>query len=1027
MMDTSKWSRHLRQPQLPWSDHLFSRWPKRMVAALVFLLLISPASALNPRFSLAQYQHTTWTEREGAPADVMGIAQTPDGYLWLSSPKGLSRFDGTAFERVRSLAGSSLERDAISTIFNGPQGEMLLAFRGTGGSAVYAGGRLVRLPKCQLTPAAIAVEGVTWLLCNGRPVRLVNDHTEPLSDDWNYPDGATTSLHVDRNGAIWASTRELLLVLPKGSRRFISYPKNPSDVEALAPDGSLWTANAAGLSVTSSEKSVPATTVMALPQAFDLLRFDRDGGLWAAGSSGLYHFGDLRSLTSPWLQPPTRSDIMTRQSGLSSNTMNTIFEDRQGSIWLGTPLGLERFRDNLLLPIKLPSGSLVSNIAAGENGVIWAANFQGKLMRVSDTEIREFSEVGPGITAVSRDRAGIIWVATANGKLWKIQDDKISAGPDVPVDIRGSAITSVTTDTKGSLWVGTVINGVVGHYVDGKWTTPGGDGLPDRWNSRNLLADSNGRLWASRRFQVIVLDNGQAREFSSDKGLSVGGVAVLSEHGSRIWVGGEAGVAYFDGAQFKALRIASGEFADVVGVLQVANGDLWIHQYDAAIRIRAAELEKLKDNPELKLQSERFDFWDGLYGTCPVSAARSNIVEATDGKIWLSTSEGFMVFDPNESRTMAAVPRVEIQKMLVDGALHDLSAPLALQRQTKNVRFVYSAASPARAERLQFKYRLDGVDVEWNEAGGRRATTYNNLASGDYTFHVAVSDESGAWPGSETMLNFHVEPRWFDSPPIRAGYVMLGLLALWLLWRWQLRRTTSRVRWQMRMQQAERERIARDLHDTLLQGVHGLTWRIQTIANTILRDDPVRGKLELALDTAEHLLIESRKRVQILREGGRDPVLLSEALRDMLVGAAATHPCAYEFVIEGIEVPVKAIVEIDISNIVREAFVNAVTHAQPATIRVRLMYARWGITVRVSDDGVGIDQRMARRGRQGHWGIAGMRERARELGGAIHVRPLPGRGTEVVLRLRARKAFVHAARGNSLNRILTRAWNALRK
>jgi len=393
------------------------------------------------------------------------------------------------------------------------------------------------------------------------------------------------------------------------------------------------------------------------------------------------------------------------------------------------------------------------------------------------------------------------------------------------------------------------------------------------------------------------------------------------------------------------------------------------------------------------------------------------MVEATDGRIWFSTSEGVAVVDPLRARPKPYVPRVRVQGVYVDGHEWDSAAPLDLPRQTKSVRFLYTAVSPAGADRVRFRYRLEGLDSDWTDAGSRRAISYNSLAPGHYRFRVESSDDQGTWADNESEFAFSVKPLWFETLSFRLAYVLFAMLAVWIFYKWLLTRTARRVRLQMRVQQMERERIARDLHDTLLQGVQALIWRVHAIAEGLAPGDAVRARLDGAMEITEGLVAESRRRVMVLREERSVPLLLSEALRNVIDAAAAMNAAAYSIVVTGEEVAINETVQVDICDIAREALANATRHGQATCIELKVDFSR-GLVVQIIDDGSGFDPEVALRGRRGHWGIPGMRERARELGGSLQIRTVLGTGTVVTLRMRARKAFETGPRARWIDRAM---------
>jgi signal transduction histidine kinase len=344
------------------------------------------------------------------------------------------------------------------------------------------------------------------------------------------------------------------------------------------------------------------------------------------------------------------------------------------------------------------------------------------------------------------------------------------------------------------------------------------------------------------------------------------------------------------------------------------------------------------------------------------------------------------------------------------------SAPLQLPVHTSKLQIEYTAGSLTLPERVHFRYKLDGADNEWQDAGGRREVFYTNLAPGEYSFHVTASNNDGVWNPVAASLNFTISPAFYQTTWFRVLCGFLCLILLWRLYDFRVAQIRAKVRSRLEERLAERERIARDLHDTLLQGVEGLVLRFQAVANRISRREPVGELLERALERADQVLEEGRDRVLNLREGAGAVGELAQALAAAGEQLALIYPAEFRGSVEGVPCDLHPIAREELLFIGREALSNAFRHAGAGVIEAEVSYGESTLKMRIRDDGRGIDPKVLKSGRPGHWGLPGMRERARNIRGTLEVWSRPGAGTEIELSLRAELAY------RSGRRVTQRNW-----
>jgi signal transduction histidine kinase len=397
------------------------------------------------------------------------------------------------------------------------------------------------------------------------------------------------------------------------------------------------------------------------------------------------------------------------------------------------------------------------------------------------------------------------------------------------------------------------------------------------------------------------------------------------------------------------------------------------------------------------------------------------IAIAGDGKVWVSGQGGLAWIDSTSARRPAVAPPVVIQSLVSGGLQHDAHERVSLTKGTRGVEIDYTALNYSHPDRLRFRYRLDGVEDSWVDVGTRRQAFYSNLGPGTYRFHVNVTDERGAWTESSAALEFVIPPTFVQSRVFLALCIACGLGIIALVYRFRVHQLTLRERLlaenRMRERTQERERIARELHDTLLQSNQALILQVHAIAKDLPRNEPTRDKLEEVLDRADEVMDEGRDRVAGLRNSEDRmedlPVAIAALAKDLAHGAAEFH-----LHVEGAKQPVRRQVADEVCSIVREALLNAFRHADAHLVEVRLIYSSEALRIVVRDDGRGIEASTLESGKvSGHWGLPGMKERAKQLDATLQIQSAPGRGTELELEMPARLAHERSA-----SRVQTWGW-----
>lgn len=1016
--------------------HVPSQRPGAAAWRLLIVLLctvaaIVPVRALAPDRALSQLRHDRWTPDQGAPAQIFAIAQTRDGLLWLGSRQGLYRFDGLRFERITQMGGKPLIDDEVLSLLAEPDGSLWVGYF-NGGMSRLGGPHPFQYEYQRDDTPLGSVMGFArdaakrlWVIT---PVALVR--LDPASDTWKTvhemgfdPGWRPERIHSDRQGGLWVAYSDHesfgIAYLAPGATRFQAVPR-PVQMPFFdqAPDGTLWAADYWGVRPLARAERDPRharATVSWLDPSFKAagLRFDRDGGMWLSTAGGIARVRNPQTLQPPgngMVAPPP--EYFGTAQGLTSEVVWTLFEDREGNLWTGTANGLDRFRDNALVPIALPRRDQSFTMEVAEDGRLLVGNpDRGPMWVTPDASqpggarIDELGGPGmEGVTALHRDGSGTLWVGGGRGSLARVGAGGLEPVP-LPAGVQGDGVLSmITSDRAGGLWVGR-INGGLLRLHEGRWEAQNAKyAMAPGMTPRALAEDARGRIWSDAGQTIGVFENGRRRDLTQD-GPGIGRIAVLQAYGEELWAGGAQGVSVRSGETFHRLLGRAGErFERMSGIVLLADGELWMGGRSGLTRVPAAELAHWRRDPSHAVAYERFGVLDGLRGSAEQTAGVPSVRSDAQGRIWFATNRGVHWIDPRHiTRNPASAPLAPILLALqVDDKPVPLSSHLRLAAGSRDLRVDYTAPALRVAERVRFRYRLDGVDAAWREAGASRQALYSRLEPGHYRFRLIASDDTGVWSPQEAAFNFTVLPAFWQTAWFAMSVLALAAGLIWVFVRWRVAVARQRVQRVYRARVGERERIARDLHDTLLQSVQALMLRIESARRRLARGETAAAEagLVLALEEAESGVVEGRDRIRALRRDENGLEALEAALRELP---------------QQLELPdqVRWLVEVrgrprrwrqpelgEVYRIVREAVANANRHAGASQITVRITYALLYTRIEIEDDGCGIQHEvLAKGGSEGHWGLPGMRERAALCGGTLQVAPLPAGGTRVQVRL----------------------------
>ena len=970
-------------------------------AALVIAALhltTRDAHALDPEKQLSQFWHRSWTQQHGLPQDsVRAIVQAPDGALWLGTDEGLARFDGVEFTILRQGPGA-LRSGQITALAAGRDGTVWI---GTlAGVAAWRDGRIQHFD-----------------LADGLGTHAVTD------------------LHESSDGTIWAVGGVLVSAIRDGhiTNYGVGHGVPPGGLRALAetPDGTLLGAGPGAIVRFTGDRFEPATTSDPLNDDIPLsMTVDTSGALWVGTTYGVVRveegrvqrYGEIDGMPAA----PVRALLRDRHGTLWAGTSNglarlvadrfervsspalllnarasTLFEDREGSLWIGTNSGLHRFRDQPFTiygtPEGLPSDQPTA-VYQEPSGALWVGFQDAGVLWHDGRRARRFTAAGglagDEVFVVRGARAGGVFVGTRNGLSHVRPDGRITS--IVPIDPRNRrSVHDVLEDEQGRLWLATVNGVVLVERGRQRVLFGGGPTLADGIVA--LARDAEGTLWAGTYDRGLWrYRDGTAERVTREDGLPSDAIRALrSDANGVLWIGTVGGgLAWHRDGGFAGVTTAQGLDSDTIGQIVDGGDDLWLGTPVGLLRVTKASL---LDGLVHRADDTIFAASAGLRSSqcAPGFPVASGGTRDRAGRVWAVTANGLAMLDPAALTAPPPLPVPEVREVRVDGLPVDARVPFEMPPGAGRVEFQFAAVWLGAPERLFYQYRLDGVDPGWIGGGTRRSVDYNNLPPGRYRFLVRASLGDGI-TGPPAVVAFTRRAAWFEAAwfPFAVAAV-LALLASGLYW---LRLRQVRAGFAMRLE--ERARISRELHDTLAQDLVGIATQLAGVAAATDRS-PERAAQQLALARrmTQHSLTEARRAIMDLRTSALEERGLPAALDHVIREMAAASGVELALSADASAAPADERGQQQLLRIAQEAVANALKHAEPTRIDVRLA-ARNGHTVlSVSDNGTGFRPDGAFAVTHGHFGLLGMRERARAMGGELVIQSAPGAGTTVEARV----------------------------
>lgn len=977
------------------------------------LLGLSPAAALDPARSIAQYKHTIWTVDNGVPPVLVAMDQDRAGYLWLGGQRGLYRFDGISFESM--LPERPRPSTAVSGVVGARDGSVWVGFS-RGPLARYSNGVLrdVRMPGGggYVVGMLEASDGAIWIRLGRQDesvLRFWQGRWTTFGEAQGIPRGWITSMIATRDGRIWLTLDKSLLVLPKGGARFQPVSAAPSGNAALSQDpaGRVWLSDEKGSRpVTDSGAEVTYPTLV--PKLGTYAFFDRDGNLWGKSPAGVYRVAAAsRAAQTDARSTAAAVENFGTKQGATSDSINAIMEDREGNIWLATNVGLERLRaTSVAIEPQLTDRALYGDkVLAASDGIVYVGEADAVYRVLPGGRPQILMRHGENTEAICEGPDRTIWIVT-HERIVKYRGGHFTVMERPKVT--ESWVADCAVDRSNRIWLAASGAGLYRQLPSG-WQRLMIPARPGMGAVRSILAERNGTLLSVvEPNRVKVLDPSVRRDVTfTPPDPSHSAIKTLYPTPAGILLGGRFGLARWlgDRAQLVSADRAPA-LRSVSGIVQTPEGDTWTIGVAGIARTSTSELDKAFADPHRPLRTTSFDVRDGFPGSFNPEGVR-DAVRGGDGRLWFATYEGTVMVDPARLPRNTLPPPVAISALKTQARLYRDPGSIRLPEGTSDVEIDFVALSLSIPERVQVRYRLDGVDKGWVDPGMRRQAFYTNLPPGKHVFRVVAANNDGVWNRTGAALSIEIPPTFLQSKWfIALCIVALGAL-LWCSYQLRIRQLRRKLRDTLEQRLAERERIARDLHDTLLQGFQGLILQFQSVANAIPSDQRAHHLIEQALGNADEVLNDGRASVLQLRAARVGD--LAQGFSELAERLRRDFPAQFDLVVEGTARALHPVVQDEASRIGDEALINAFRHAKAERIEMVISYTATVFSLGIRDDGSGIAKEFIELGgRQGHFGLTGMRERAAQIDADLSISSLPGSGTEITLTVPGRVAFARA-------------------
>jgi len=1001
----------------------------KFCSALLLLVAAGRAFPLDPHKLLSQYGHTAWRERDGFIVGAIAITQTTDGYIWVATRTGLVRFDGVTFTPWVPKKGQLPSR-GFSYLLGARDGSLWI---GTSGG-------LSRMKNGEVFDYAMGGSGISAIFEDpageiwftryrfsdgkGPLCHVIGKDVKCYGEADGVPGRYGLGLTQDSTGHFWVGCGGALCRwVPGFGEVYLQKEARPSSgaggdgvVDVVAdPSGTVW-ASLDGIGPTLGVRyfSGGKWASYAVP-GFDgatvrshTLFMDREHSLWVGTESqGLYHVHD------------GVADHYGPANGLSGSSVSSIYEDREGNLWVTTDGGLDVFRDSPVVTFSTNeglSGAGIPAVLALGNGSVWIANI-GAVDVIGPGDASRTTPLrglpGQNVSSMFQDQSGRVWLGIdkkltiyENGRFLEARN---SDGK--PLGLVGET-RAIIEDVHGNIWA--LITSGRHHIlrIEGLRVVeniPLDESIP---GATFLAADREGGIWIAAGDKLAHYVNGKFAVSSLENGGSKARIfSIFVDSDNNVWAAGGNGLYRGRNGQFTVMDSRNGlPCSQIASAISDDHGSFWLYAQCGLLRIPASDMAAWQASPESKVSSMSFGL---LEGAPPPSRGENQprVTMSPDGRLWFANGLNVAMIDPNRSYTNTVLPPVHIQEVIADHKPYELDAELQIPPLARDLEIDYTALSFAIPQKVLFRYMLEGRDSAWQEPGTRRQAFYSDLRPGKYRFHVIACNNDGTWNNEGATLDFSVLPAWYQTKLFRILCAATVILIGWMLYRLRMRQIASAIAVRFDERLAERTRLARELHDTLLQTIEGSKMVADDALDDSSNSDRMHGAMKQLSSWLGKAIDEERAALLSLRASTAETNDLSQALQRVLDDCLLRGFSQVDLKVEGAPLDMHPIVRDEIYRIGYEAIRNACEHSGGDRVDVRLIYSR-DLALIVRDNGKGISPGVVAHGTAGHFGLQGMRERAARIGGKLNLTSAADSGTAIELIVPGKIVFQGKPRGS---------------
>jgi len=985
-----------------------------LYSSIVVIFLLSPlfsgtgkAADLRSR-EKPPHQHSImkWTIDDGLPDYLINdILQTSDGYLWVATERGVSRFDGVAFWTIDRKSHPKLLSNRISSLLEDSNGNVWFGTQG-GGLYTFAGDSLSRftddmgLPTNFVNTLAEDSTGTIWVGTDGEGLgRILPDTIITYSENAGL-NRHVNSLSVDYENVLWIGTlnglyyfrNDSLLVFPDNDRL---PSRNVRDI--YHHKSTKWIATAGGLVVIRNGvvEDIPVT---GSPTVIESVIRDNAGNIWiGTQADGVYK------------KSPSSTSRFLYHEPSEFNRVATVYSDREGNIWVGLErIGLVRLRDEVFTTYSTLDGlsdNNVFSVTEGDNGQMWIGT-TGGLTSLKVYEVKNFLTTSRTadkvVTTVCVDRERVVWLGTISGQLMKMEDEDL-----VSIELPGSygiPIWVLYADSKGGLWVGTarglyhLHNGEMHHYEAHY------DQLTNN-DVRTIVEDTHGNIWIGTSYGLNKFAGGKFIHYTDEDGLTNPVIVSLyTDDNSDIWVGTLGGLWRLRNNQFYEFSMEHGLPDEQIGtILEDDHGYLWLGSQQGISRIEKIKLNEFLDGNLSAVPIKVFGSEEGMRSSRMRITVNPSGWKAHDGTLWFATNEGIATVDPSVIEPNPVAPPVHIVSMRVDRSIKrglTSDVPVEVGTSHNEIEIMYSAPTFVNPAKTIFRYKLKGLSTDWVDAGTRRSAYFSRLPPGEYTFHVIAANEDGVWNETGSSLALVVPPPYWMTWWFRSIIIFMFLSigpAIYFRRVALLQRKHSRQQeFSNRLlssQETERKRIAAELHDSLGQNIIIIKNRALLGKKAGTDAVMVSEQLDEIINTAGTTLEDMRKIAHNLRPLNLERFGLTETISHTIKNVGASSGIEVQANLDPIDTILAPEVEIHVFRIIQEALTNIVKHAGVSTASVTIRKRDGSVSIVIKDNGVGFST--SKNSKRKGVGLDDIEQRVSLTGGRLTVDSKPGRGTAV--------------------------------